>query len=162
MRQSIGGAWIMGLMVFFIFLFAGYIILSLNYARVIKVKNEMVSIIEKYEGINSYSVDLLNSYLVSTGYSATGICTSTTGEGVYGGDIASGRLEKAAKGIKYSYCVKKYNGIGLTNYYQVTLFYKFNLPVIGNASGFSVKGTTNSFIAQDDREYCTATDGSCR
>jgi len=52
MRHSIGGMWLLQLMVLFIFLFAAYIILTLNYSRTIKIKNEVVSMIEKYEGLN--------------------------------------------------------------------------------------------------------------
>ncbi len=153
MRRAIGQTWIMQLMIIFILLFAGYIILTLNYSRTVKVKNEVISIVEKYEGLNDYSIGLVNSYLATSGYNVSGVCTSKSEEGIYGGDLASNKLEKAESGKKYNYCFKKYQGISVTNYYQITLFYKFNLPVIGNASGFSVKGTTNSFKSYDEEEY---------
>lgn len=162
MRHSIGGMWLLQLMVLFIFLFAAYIILTLNYSKTIKVKNEVVSMIEKYEGLNDASLELVNNYLTSAGYSTTGVCASKQQSGIYGAsDLFSTSLEEAVPGEKYYYCVKKYKGTNLTNYYQIALFYKFNLPVIGETSHFNVKGTTSNFHSSDDQEYCYTIDGTC-
>ncbi|MDE5540033.1 MAG: hypothetical protein K2J20_06060 [Bacilli bacterium] len=152
MRQAIGGTWLIQLMILFILLFAGYIILTMNYSKTIKVKNEVVSIIEKYEGINSRSIELINSYLMASGYLTMGTCQS--GAGIYGNsDYTTAVLEEAQAGKKYYYCIKKYKGANITNYYQVTVFYRFNLPVLGDISSFMVKGTTLNFQATDDARY---------
>ncbi len=154
MRQAIGQTWILQLVILFILLFVGYITLTLNYNRTIRLKNEIVTMIEKYEGLNDYSIDLVNNYLSSNLYDGRGSCVSKAGQqGVYGGDIKRNILEEAQAGEKYNYCIKKYQGLGITNYYQITIFYKFNLPVIGNLSGFTIKGTTNSFKSYDNNEY---------
>ena len=63
MRQSIGGTWLLQLMILFILLFVGFIILTLNYSRTVSIKNEMIDMLEKYEGINSQSIELVNNYL---------------------------------------------------------------------------------------------------
>ena len=63
------------------------------------------------------------------------------------GGSAGGHLAAACA------CIKKYDGANTSNYYQITVFYKFNLPVIGNASGFTVKGSTSNFQSNDDSEY---------
>ena len=77
-----------------------------------------------------------------------------TETGVYGAlDLNSTKLEPAREGEKYYYCVKKYKGANTTNYYQITIFYKFNLPIIGDTSSFTIKGTTSNFQAQDDKQY---------
>ncbi len=161
MRTTIGQTWVMQLMIVFILLFVAYIVLILNYSRTIKVKNEMITLIEKYEGLNDYSIESINGYLNSNGYVATGVCVTKEAEGVYGGTVDSVKLEKAKAGKKYSYCLKKYQGTSITNYYQVALFYKFNLPVLGNVSGFTVKGTTNNFKSFDDDLYCNNITGTC-
>ncbi len=153
MRQSIGSTWIFQLMILFIFLFAGYIILTINYSKTVKIKNEVISIVEKYEGLNDYSIKLVNNYLTAQGYSASGKCSTKDEAGVYGGLLVSDKLEKAVPNRKYDYCIKKYKGTGVTNYYQIVVFYKFNLPVIGNASGFTVRGTSNNFKAFDNDLY---------
>ena len=94
MRQTIGQTWIIQLVIVFILLFVGYIVLTLNYSRTVKLKNEITFIIEKYEGLNDYSIGLVNEYLSTNGYSASGYCgTSKTGMGVYGGTLDSEKLK---------------------------------------------------------------------
>ena len=152
MRQTIGGTWLIQLMVLFIFLFAGYIILTIDYSRTVKVKNETLSIIEKYDGLNEASITLLNNFLLTSGYDVTGSCLNE--KGVYGAlSLMDNQLEEAQKDQKYYYCVKKYKGVNTTKYYQISLFYRFNLPVIGDASRFTIKGTTSNFQPHDDDLY---------
>ena len=159
MRQTIGGTWLLQLMIFFILLFVGFIILTLNYSKTVKMKNEVLTIIEKYEGLNEQSIGLINNFLVTSGYSVTGVCVNEDTAGVYGAlalqvgnDISLG-LERAQAGEKYYYCVKKYDGANTSNYYQVTLFYRFNLPIIGDTSRFTIKGTTTNFQSSDSINY---------
>lgn len=163
MRHTIGGTWLFQLMLLFILLFTAYIILTINYSKTIKIKNEVVSMIEKYEGLNDQSLELINNYLLAAGYGTTGICVSNENTSwVYGAiDLTSATLELAQPGERYYYCVKKYKGTNLTSYYQVGLFYKFNLPVIGNTANFNVKGTTTNFHAKDNSDYCYNVDGTC-
>lgn len=150
----------MGLMITFIFLFVAFIILTINYSKTIRVKNEVVSIIEKYEGLNDTSVALINNYLRYSGYNATGVCTTSVKRGVYGGlSLSSTNLEQARPGAKYYYCIQKYRGIKSTTYYQVGVFYKFNLPIIGTAAGFNVRGTTSNFLDSDGAMYSAVIGG---
>ncbi|MCM1052580.1 MAG: hypothetical protein NC483_01195 [Ruminococcus sp.] len=169
MRQTIGGTWLMQLMILFILLFVGYIVLTLSYSKSIRLKNEVVTMVEKYNGLHDESVSLINNYLSSSGYTARGNCTATSGTGVYGAtDLKIMALEEAQPNKKYYYCVKKFKGANTTKYYQVTLFYKFNLPILGNISGFTVRGTTSNFQTSDDdanSPYCKMVNenrGFCR
>lgn len=164
MRQTIGGTWIFQLMLLFILLFAAFIILTLNYSRTVRVKNELIDMIEKYEGLNDESIELVNDYLNYTGQTTQGVCVDEgeSNTGVYGAyDLASNELEEADPGVKYYYCVKKYNGANTTNYYQISIFYQFNLPIIGQAGSFEVRGTTSNFQSHDNEEYCYSTSGTC-
>lgn len=160
MRQSIGGTWLLQLMILFILLFVGFIVLTLNYSRTIKLKNEMVSIVEKYEGLNSNSIKLVNNYLRTNNYTTTGQCD--TSSGVYGSlSLENNSLEETKENTNYYYCIKKYKGANTSNYYQITVFYKFNLPVVGSISRFAIKGTTSNFQCHDEDKYCTSVDGTC-
>lgn len=154
MRQTIGGTWLLQLMILFILLFVGFIILTLNYSKTVKLKNEVISMVEKYDGLNEQSIGLVNNYLLTSGYAVTGSCLSEEQRGIYGAfDLNSTELEEARSGEKYYYCIKKYKGANTSYYYQITLFYKFNLPVIGDTSRFTIKGTTTNFQPKDDRIY---------
>lgn len=159
MRQTIGGSWLIGLMVLFIFLFAGYIILTIDYNKSIRVKNEAISLVEKYEGLNEESITLVNNYLKGTGYMTLGKCGEQ--DGMYGSvDLESNELEETVKGQNYYYCVKKYKGANTSYYYQLTLFYRFVLPIIGDTTRFTIKGSTSNFQAKDDSKYAKTVDGS--
>lgn len=155
MRQAIGGTWLIQLMLVFILLFVAYIILMINYNKVIKTKNEVINFVEKYEGLNDESLELVNDYLKYVGYNGKGVCSSKNNVyGVYGAtDLNSNFLEEAVYGKEYYYCVKKYKGSHNTNYYQVSLFYKFNIPIFGDLTSFNVKGSTAHFKAFDDSRY---------
>lgn len=160
MRQSIGGTWIFQLMILFIGIFTAYIILTLNYSKTIRMKNEMISMLERYEGINENSLQLINDYLKTSGYFNKGVCGETYELGTYGAvSLDTPELEPAAAGEKYYYCVKKYMGTSISKYYQVAIFYRFNLPVLGEISQFVVRGVTTNFVPADDNPsspYCYA------
>ncbi len=156
MRSTIGGTWLLQLMILFILLFVGFIVLTINYSRTVRIKNDLIDMVEKYEGINEQSIELVNNYLLYSGYQVEGACVGNGGEtsGIYGAyDLNSYKLEPAQEGKKYYYCIKKYKGKNTSNYYQITIFYKFNLPIIGDTSSFTVKGTTSNFQSNDDNEY---------
>lgn len=163
MRQTIGGTWLLGIMILFILLFVGFIILTLNYARAVRLKNEIVSIVERYEGLNENSLELVNNYLSYNTYSLMGNCTGDTAvQGVYGAtSLENAELEEARPGANYYYCVSKHDGTNTTNYYQITIFYKFNLPIIGDAGRFTIRGTTSNFQSNDNSRYCYSVDGTC-
>lgn len=151
----------MQLMILFILLFVGFIILTLNYSKTVKVKNEVVSMFEKYEGLNEESIKLVNEFLLASGYAGMGECNKNNDPGVYGSiDLHSNHLEKAQNGTRYHYCVKKYKGANISYYFQVTVFYKFNLPIFGNTGSYVVKGTTGNFQSKDSANYSQSVDGS--
>lgn len=160
MRQTFGGTWIMQLMILFILLFVAFIVLSLNYSKTVRIKNQVIGIIEKYEGLNDKSLEIVNSYLTSANYGVTGVCTKEATQGLYGAlSLTNNTLEEARPNVKYYYCIKKYRGANTSRYYQLTVFYKFNLPVIGDSSRFMVKGTSTNFVPSDDSTYAMTVDG---
>ncbi len=152
MRQSIGSTWLIQLMILFILLFVGFIILTVNHSKVVRTKDEMINIVEKYEGLNSQSIQLLNYYLSSINYTIKRSCPE--GSGNYGAeDLTSDSLVSTSSGGKYYYCVSKHIGAKTTHYYQLMLFYKFNLPVLGDFTTFDIIGSTNNIISKDDGAY---------
>ena len=146
MRQAIGSTWILQLVILFMLIFVGFLALSINYTKAFKIKNEMLSIIEKYEGVMSgenKSVSLINNYLRYYHYQAKGNCPTDT-YGAVSLDDAS--LVRASSGVKYYYCVKKINTSDSSfrnrARYEIDTFFQFNLPIIGNLFTFHVSGST--------------------
>ena len=53
MKQGISNIWLLGMIVVFIAMFSAYIITTINYSKSFKMKNEMLTIIEKHHGMTS-------------------------------------------------------------------------------------------------------------
>ncbi len=149
MRSSIGGVWLIGLVVTFMLIFVSFLSLSISYNKVFKIKNEALTFIEKYEGLkdgNKGSIQLINNYLLYNNYNTMFTCEI----GDYGNrNLSSTNLELVNnKKEKYYYCISKKNtggsAVNLPNRskYFVTFFFNLNLPVIGNLLTFRVTGET--------------------
>lgn len=165
MKQSIGTTWILGLVVVFILIFASYLALTISYQRTFKLKNEVLSIIERQEGLTDSvgnwstnssvgALQLVNNYLSTSGYHSKGKCPEGwKGATTLDRDTTSNSLEDS-NGGRYYYCVRKYNSGNDTypsmSYYKVKLFYKFDLPVIGDIVTFDVDGETNDIAFPAD------------
>lgn len=154
MRQAIGGTWILQLVIIFMLIFVGFLALTINYTKAFKVKNELVTIIEKYEGVTSGdngSVALINNYLRHNGYSIKGSCES----GYYGvASLDSTSLTPVSDNNKYYYCVRKVNTKSGTFHnragYEIVTFFKFNIPFLGDLFTFRVEGDTIDIASPSD------------
>lgn len=147
MRESIGGAWILGIVMTFIVLFASFLAISINYSKAFKVKNNVVDLIEKNEGMTNQAVSDIYSYLQSEGYILKGKCNSG-----YTGFDMSGKSSGTDKSL---YCVKKNTiteDVALEKaYYSVEVFFRLDLPIFGDIFTFKVSGETMSiYFAEDD------------
>ena len=83
MRESIGGTWLTQLIIVFMLIFVAFLALSLNYAKAFKTKNELITMIEKREGLtggDDGSISLINNFLSKNGYFILRSCP----EGSYG------------------------------------------------------------------------------
>lgn len=145
MRESIGGSWLFTIVIVFLLLFTGYICLAINYSRAYKVKNEVVDIIERDKGLKDISIEEISDYLRTAGYYSTGTCSSDM--------VAYDLKDVKAKGFttmgnEGNYCIKSVqinnsSDGGITKeYYQVKLFFKFDIPIFGDIFSFSVSGDT--------------------
>ena len=146
MRQAIGTTWIMQLVIIFMLIFVAFVALTINYTKAFKMKNELITFVEKNEGISERedgTLDLINNYLEYNGYSVRGGCP----EGSYGIDnLNDPVLKEAQDGERYYYCIQKIPTAGPSTMerarYHVTIFFHFSLPIIGDIFTFSVDGET--------------------
>lgn len=136
MKNGIVNIWLLGIIVIFIALFSAYIIITINYSRSFKMKNEILTIIEKHKGVTSNisstsgtskingssittnvnTVQTINLYLKGNHYEAMGHCPEQSDlPGVWYGVKELGTaqspgstFELAQSNEKYYYCFAKY------------------------------------------------------
>ena len=152
MREAIGGTWLFGLVITFIVFFASFLAVSINYSKAFSVKNDIVDLISKYEGNNCNSRKKISQHLKNIGYLVTGTCDSDyTGYNLNGDKVNTG---------KAYYCIKSDStGESTTfdkSFYSVEIFFKIDLPMVGDLINFKIKGETEYiFFAKDEiRSYC--------
>lgn len=143
MKNALTTSEIFKYILLFTFLFAAFLALAITYNRVFKQKNEIISIMEKYEGISTTSLNIINNYLKTTGYSIKGQCEVNE----YGiKDLDNNIYEKVTNTKeKYYYCLSDKllkNDNSDKIYYDIKLFFKFNLPFVGDLFTFKIAGET--------------------
>lgn len=50
MRESIGATWIFGIVIVFVTIFTGYLAFSINFSKAFAMKDEIIDVLEKYNG----------------------------------------------------------------------------------------------------------------
>ena len=174
MRESVGSTWIFLIAITFTIIFAGFLVMALSYSRTYKEKNELTSIIEKYEGLTTKttygknidgSINVMNTYLRNNNYNRKGFCqkvdsvyeATDTINKMYGFDI-DGTPEIAQDDKRYDYCVLAMtNNETCNTIFRVTVFFDFNLPVFGDLVKFRVSGQTNEIMdayIMDEQTKC--------
>ena len=155
MREAIGGTWITQLVIIFMLLFVAFLALSLNYTKAFKVKNELLSIIEKNEGVTTGddgTIGIINNYLKINGYKISKTCEIDS----YGvTDLNNNTIELVTNNRKkYYYCIRKIASPSSNNegkvFYKVNIFFYFNLPVLGDIFTFDINGATGDIINPAD------------
>lgn len=154
MREAIGGTWLFTIVIVFIVLFTSFLALSINYSKAFKVKNGIVNIIEKNEGVSREARDEISEYLSSVGYVVYSSCPKTTS--VSNSERAKGFDASISNSNKYRYCVARVidnNGNIQKNYYKVTVFFRVDLPILGELFTFPVTGETKPIYFANDNGF---------
>lgn len=133
MREAVGSTFLFNIMITFIFFFASFLAIAINYSQAFRVKNQIINYIEQYEGVNNTSKNEIIDYVTNAGYFREKDCSIEDGE-----QIQSEDGTRSVKGL----CVKKLNNKNSDTYYRVTTYVKFNLPIIGDFFTIPVKGET--------------------
>lgn len=144
MREAIGGTWLFSIVIVFIVLFTSFLAISVNYSKAFKVKNGIISIIEKNEGVSTDTVDEVSDYLDTVGYLVYSSCPDTV-TSQSSTDKAQGFEASNTNSRKFKYCIAKTedtNGNIKKTYYKVTVFFRVDLPIMGEIFTFPVTGET--------------------
>lgn len=142
MKSSVANVWLLGIVLVFILLFSAYIVITVDYSQSFKLKNTVLTIIEKNRGVtnsigstksvqsvtgrtetlkvNVGTIQTINLYLNGNAYTAKGACPDdgATWYGIksldYKTTSESTLYDKKPKGDDYYYCISKY-GTGLAD-----------------------------------------------
>lgn len=147
MKEVSESMWSFQIIIFFILIFACFLILAISYNKAYVVKNRTLTIIEKYEGVTTKSIDIINGFMYEKAYKTTGKCD----EGWYGATDLEGSYEKSDGTQDFYYCFKEQKSKNNRIYYSVQVFYRFNLPILGNIFNYKIEGDTKNFIGANNR-----------
>ncbi len=146
MKESIAQAFILNLILFFFVILVLLLFGSINYSKAYKVKNRIITIIEKYGELSNDAKDEIVDNMVKAGYQ-----TTTDGDNKCEKLVNNGELVYPLKddftGVRhYDYCVIEHDS-SVGKYYQVVVYMKFEIPIIGGFLEFPVKGETKALYA---------------
>ena len=160
MKDSIGQAFIVNLIIVFfgilILLFFG----SINYSKAFKSKNKIITVIEKYGKFDNSATEEIKSDLAISGYrinldvdslrnECKKICEKqyeSSNDCKYSPENPGTKVfltypSETATGSAYDYCVFQIT-TDLGSRYQVVSFMQVELPIVGGLFRFPVKGET--------------------
>ena len=158
MREAIGSAFIVNLILVFIGVISALLVGSISYSKAYKIKDRIVYVIEKYDGYTTCDMNdsksmcaqkEIDKQLKSIGYKVgTGSTFNceTILQRRYGSNYKTENLVHGADlGYnQYNYCVykNKYDS-SPGDYYTVITFMEFDIPLIGGLLKFPISGETS-------------------
>ena len=145
MRESIGGLWLFALVITFMMILIAFVSISINYSNAYRLKTAMVTKLEQYDGWNNLSKKAVDDIVYSSGYRQTGYCKKPDDGSKYIG-VLNGSVNSNPR-TPQNYCVSRTKrsakaGSEAKYYYEITIFFGFNLPVLGDIYTFKVSGET--------------------
>ncbi len=160
MKEAIGGTWLIQIVMIFIFLFTGFMCLSINRSKAFNVKDQMIQTIQSYNGIDlssSYQegstgalADIV-SYITNNSYRTTGVMPDSEEDGFIYHCFTRDGKETSEKPV---FCIAEVSVKNDANgdfasvelpemvYYHVVVFYQLDIPVLHDLFNFKVEGDT--------------------
>ena len=154
MRESIGGAWLFGIVIVFIFLFAAFLTYSISYTKAFNIKNEIINYIEENEGFTT-----INDTSVSPGNMSSSELNKSTEGKIYKLVYNVGYNIDATQDIVckdngtnfYGVCITKVcpNGDVNNTHYKVTSYIALEITVIDLSVNIPITGETRSIFTDN-------------
>ncbi len=149
MRDAIGGAMTIQIILFFLVVINAYLAFSVNYTKAFRIKNNIVAILEQQEGFTTGGPEAadarIEKIMLDTGYSVgkdvIDKCGTTDNEYVAIHNKAGGFCLKLTK-----------NSSDGSGYYSVKTYININVPILNNilpvfSEVFSIKGETKTIYS---------------
>ena len=145
MKETTSTMWTFQMIIVFMLIFAAFLALILVYSKAFSIKNRFLSIIEKYDGITQESLLIMNNYAKSHNYKAKAHCPGDRDKTWYGVNVEDNSYEVSDDSRYYSYCFSQEHDARGLIYYNIVVFYRFNLPVLNSLGGYRIDGRSTSF-----------------
>lgn len=129
MREAMGGALLIKLVMFFIVIYVAFLAIAINYSITFRVKNQIINLIEEYEGYE-LAASSIDKYVSNVGY-----YKSNKNLAVNFNSDSNTTCQSEG------YCITKLNS-DRGYYYKVTAYVTFDFPIIGQILNFPVSGET--------------------
>lgn len=142
MRQALGNAFIMNIVITIVIVIILMVISSLSYTKAFKVKNMIISTIEEENGFNNNAKNKIDANLAKMGYRINKNGIQTCNE-----DELPSSCTPINNSASYRYCVYECK-TSKGNYYRATSYMYFDIPVIGDKMEFPVHGETKTFYGE--------------
>lgn len=134
MRDAIGQVFALQVILAFVLLINGYMAYSVNYARAFRVKNQIVNIIEQYEGpYNDEAIEKIDSYINQMTYEVPPKLVQ---------DFLEDHASASEKSCQNGWCYVAHNvtlddadGERKGKYYSIVTFVNIDIPVINRIVG---------------------------
>lgn len=142
MKDALGGYFNLTLLMVFILLVSGFISLAINYTKAYRVKNNVLTYLEKYEGntSNDEMLEKTYSYSKSVGYAANNMSISAAEN--------KGYICPSYNGNNIGWCYKEGNIVDEKFTIDIVVFVNINIPIVNQAFSnfdfFWMTGTTSS------------------
>lgn len=150
MREAVGSYFLTTIFIIFVVLFTGYMCLSINMNKAYKVKNEIINIIQKNNGLDENTLYQIQDFMTKVGYRTTGRCDSSNDYafGISGTSTNSNKPVFCAKQIVTEYSAETYTTVQFpkASYYQVKVFFSIDLPIVRQLFTFGLKGSTKKLF----------------
>lgn len=148
MRDSYGGAFMFSIVFTFIVLFISFLAITVNYAKVFRIKNGVIDILEQNQYSNddyrkSAVIDEIDSYLAEFGYTNGG----NTGISNHCQDEGGEFTKNGACIVELDASDKRDSSAGI--YYRVYVYIVGSIPLLGNNIVMPISGDTDIIYAPD-------------
>ena len=144
MKQAISGTWVYITVLIFMVILIAYVTISINYSNAYELGEQVIKVIEQYEGYNNKSRLAINNIIEGNNHLVRGGCSEGSDKvKVVGGKGTT--YDTSLRQGPYDYCIKRTTGEadGATKYYyETTIFFSFSLPVLGDLFTFKIPGQT--------------------
>lgn len=133
MRDAIGQVFALQVILIFVLLINGYMAYSVNYTRAFRVKNQIVNIIEQYEGPdNDEGIKKINDYIKRMAYSVDNRQMTQFINNNQGAECPG---YNGWCYIEHDVSIASADGDRHGKYYSIVTFVNIDIPVINNIIG---------------------------